>query len=222
MNIAIIPAAGSGKRLGGPTPKQFLAIAGQPILAHTLQRFLDCPDIGAIVVALPAEFVAEFQARDAQRGHHKPILYVSGGAERSDSILNALHAVADLNPEIIAVHDAVRPFVTPAQISAVIAKARATGAAILALPAVDTIKEVADGLIVRTIERSRIYHAQTPQAFRYDVLLQANAAARAAGIASATATDDAFLGRAARHSRRHRRRLAQQSQNHDACRFNHR
>jgi 2-C-methyl-D-erythritol 4-phosphate cytidylyltransferase / 2-C-methyl-D-erythritol 2,4-cyclodiphosphate synthase len=191
MNVAIIPAAGSGKRLGGQIPKQFLEIAGQPILVHTLQRFLDCTDIGAIVIALPAELVAEYQALEPP--HHKPVRYVSGGAERSDSIFNALQAVADLTPEIVAVHDAVRPFVTPAQISAVIARARVTGAAILALPAVDTIKEVEAGLIVRTLDRRRIYRAQTPQAFRYDLLVQANTAARAAGLASSAATDDAFL-----------------------------
>lgn len=193
MNVAIIPAAGSGKRIGGPTPKQFLEIAGLPILGHTINRFIECDDIGAIVVALPAEQVEEFRARDAHVGHRKPILYVSGGAERSDSILNALQAVAAWKPEIIAVHDAVRPFVTPAEISAVIAKAREVGAAILALPAVDTIKEVEQGLIVRTLDRRRIYRAQTPQAFRYELLMRANQEARAAGLPSALTTDDALL-----------------------------
>ncbi|MBL8186856.1 MAG: 2-C-methyl-D-erythritol 4-phosphate cytidylyltransferase [Acidobacteria bacterium] len=193
MNIAIIPAAGSGSRLGGQIPKQFLEVAGAPILAHTINRFVECDAIGAIAVALPADRLDEFRAR--QRGAHvvKPIYYVPGGTERSDSILNALEAVAELRPEIVAVHDAVRPFVTSAQISAVIAKASEIGAAILALPATDTIKEVENGLIERTIDRRRIWRAQTPQAFRYDLLMRANQEARAAGLPSALTTDDALL-----------------------------
>ena len=193
MNVAIIPAAGSGSRLGGQIPKQFLEIAGAPILAHTISRFVECDDIGAIVVALPADKLDEFRARNRGARSIKPILYVNGGAERSDSILNALEAVAEFKPEIATVHDAVRPFVTPAQISAVIAKAREIGAAILALAATDTIKEVEKGLIVRTIDRRRIWRAQTPQAFRYDLLMQANREARAAGLSSALTTDDSLL-----------------------------
>lgn len=193
MNIAIIPAAGSGSRLGGEIPKQFLEIAGAPILAHTMQRFIECDDIGAVVVALPADRIDEFRARNRGVKVLKPIFYVTGGAERSDSILNALEAVAELDPEIVAVHDAVRPFVTSAQISAVIAKAREAGAAILALPATDTIKEVEGGLIQRTLDRRRIWRAQTPQAFRYDLLMRANREARAAGLPSALTTDDSLL-----------------------------
>lgn len=193
MNVAIIPAAGSGSRLGGQIPKQFLELAGAPILAHTISRFVDCDDIGAIAVSLPADKLDEFRARNRGARVIKPIFYVPGGAERSDSILNALEAVAELQPEIVAVHDAVRPFVTPAQISAVIAKAKEIGAAILALPATDTIKEVENGLIQRTIDRRRIWRAQTPQAFRYELLMQANKEARAANLPSALTTDDSLL-----------------------------
>lgn len=193
MNVAIIPAAGSGSRLGGQIPKQFLEIAGAPILAHTISRFVACEDIGAIAVALPADKLDEFRARNRGARASKPIYYVNGGTERSDSILNALEAVAELQPKIVAVHDAVRPFVTPAQISAVIAKAHELGAAILALPATDTIKEVENGLIQRTIDRRRIWRAQTPQAFRYELLMQANQEARAAGLPSALTTDDSLL-----------------------------
>lgn len=193
MNVAIIPAAGSGSRLGGQIPKQFLEIAGAPILAHTISRFVECDDIGAVAVALPADRIDEFRARNRGARSIKPIFYVNGGAERSDSILNALEAVAELKPEIAAVHDAVRPFVTAAQISAVIAKAKEVGAAILALPATDTIKEVENGLIQRTIDRRHIWRAQTPQAFRYELLMQANREARAAGLPSALTTDDSLL-----------------------------
>ena len=193
MNIAIIPAAGSGTRVGGQIPKQFLEIAGAPILAHTMQRFIECDDIGALAIALPADKLNEYRNRSQPGDIRKPVFYVSGGAERSDSILNALNAVAHLNPDIVAVHDAVRPFVTPAQISAVIAKAQEVGAAILALPATDTIKEVENGLIQRTIDRRRVWRAQTPQAFRYDLLMRANLEAKAANLPSALTTDDALL-----------------------------
>src|SRR5438309_5494414 len=122
MNIAIIPAAGSGTRLGKAVAKQFIEIAGAPILIHTLRRFEACSEIDAIVVALPPAALADFSQQLQTHHVRKAVRLVSGGGERSDSILNALEAIADLQPEIVAVHDAVRPFVTPQQISAVIAR----------------------------------------------------------------------------------------------------
>ena len=193
MNIAIIPAAGSGSRFGGQIPKQFIEIAGAPIIVHTLRRFDECDEIGAIIVALRQEEIEGFEQSFPAHRIRKPVRLVGGGAERSDSILNALESAKEFQPEIVAVHDAVRPFVTPDQISAVIARAREIGAAILALPATDTIKEVENGLIQRTIDRSRIWRAQTPQAFSFDLLVRANEEARAASLPSAMATDDAFL-----------------------------
>lgn len=193
MNVAIIPAAGSGTRLGGQTPKQFLPLAGIPILFHTLLRFETCPDIDAIAIALPVSDLVEFGEEITKRDFQKPFHLVPGGKERSDSILNALEAVAGLAPEIVVVHDAVRPFVTTKQISAVITRALEVGAALLALPATDTIKEVENGLITRTLDRRKIYRAQTPQAFRYELLLQANEAARAAHVPSELMTDDSLL-----------------------------
>jgi 2-C-methyl-D-erythritol 4-phosphate cytidylyltransferase len=193
MNVAIIPAAGSGSRFGGEIPKQFVEIAGAPIIVHTLRRFDECAEIGAIIVALRPEEIGRFERTLWAHNVRKPLRLVSGGAERSDSILNALEAAKEFQPEIVAVHDAVRPFVTPERISAVIARARETGAAILALPATDTIKEVENGFVLRTIDRGRIWRAQTPQAFRYDLLLRANEEARAASLPSSSATDDSFL-----------------------------
>jgi 2-C-methyl-D-erythritol 4-phosphate cytidylyltransferase len=193
MNIAIIPAAGSGARFGGQIPKQFIEIAGAPIIVHTLRRFDECEEIGAMVVALRREEIERFES--ALRSHkiQKPVRLAQGGAERSDSILNALAAAKEFQPEIVAVHDAVRPLVTAERISAVVAKAREIGAAILALPATDTIKEVEDGLIRRTLDRRHIWRAQTPQAFRYDLLMRANEEARAESLPPAMATDDSFL-----------------------------
>jgi 2-C-methyl-D-erythritol 4-phosphate cytidylyltransferase len=193
MNIAIIPAAGSGSRFGGQIPKQFIEIAGAPIIVHTLRRFDECEEIGAIIVALSREEIESFER--ALGGHkiRKPVRLVAGGAERSDSILNALGAAKEFQPDIVVVHDAVRPFVTPERISAVIARAAEIGAAILAQPATDTIKEVEDGLIRRTLDRRCIWRAQTPQAFRYDLLMRANEDARAANLPAVMATDDSFL-----------------------------
>jgi 2-C-methyl-D-erythritol 4-phosphate cytidylyltransferase len=193
MNVAIIPAAGSGSRFGGQIPKQFIEIAGAPIIVHTLNRFDECEEIGAIIVALRREEIDRFELSLLDHKIRKPVRPVVGGAERSDSILNALEAAKEFQPEIAVVHDAVRPFVTPERISAVIARAREIGAAILALPATDTIKEVEDGMIRRTLDRRRIWRAQTPQAFRYDLLMRANEEARAASLPSAMATDDSFL-----------------------------
>jgi 2-C-methyl-D-erythritol 4-phosphate cytidylyltransferase/2-C-methyl-D-erythritol 2,4-cyclodiphosphate synthase len=193
MNIAIIPAAGSGARFGGRIPKQFIEIAGAPIIIHTLRRFDACPDIDAIIVALQPSEIDSFGRRLKSYDLQTPVLLVNGGAERSDSIFNALAAAKEWRPELVAVHDAVRPFVTPAQISSVLARARAQGAAILALPATDTIKEVEQGLIQRTIDRRRIWRAQTPQAFRYELLVRANAEARATRLTPAMTTDDSLL-----------------------------
>ncbi|MBO0860181.1 MAG: 2-C-methyl-D-erythritol 4-phosphate cytidylyltransferase [Chloracidobacterium sp.] len=193
MNIAIIPAAGSGVRFGGQIPKQFIEIAGAPIIVHTLRRFEECEEIGAIIVALRLEEIERLERVLSVHKIRKPIRLVAGGAERSDSILNALGAANEFRPEIVAVHDAVRPFVTPDRISAVIEKAREIGAAILAQPATDTIKEVEDGLIRRTLDRSHIWRAQTPQAFRYDLLIRANEEAIAADLPGTMVTDDSFL-----------------------------
>ncbi len=193
MNVAIIPAAGSGLRFGGEVPKQFLMIAGEPILLHTMRRFDRCPAIGGIVVALSEEAIESFGRVIDGAGLRLPVRLVIGGRERSDSIRHGLEAARAWAPEVVAVHDAVRPFVTVEQIAAVIERAREVGGAILALPATDTIKEVDSGMIVRTIDRRRIWRAQTPQAFRYDLLWRANEEARAAGLSSALTTDDALL-----------------------------
>lgn len=192
MNIAIIPAAGSGSRIGGQISKQFIEIAGAPILIHTIRRFDACQDIDRICIALPPDASA-FRSRIAEFGLARPVTFVVGGNERSDSIRNALDAIAEFTPEIVAIHDAVRPFVTPELISEVVARARSTGAAIAAQPATDTIKEVESGVVVRTLDRSRIFRAQTPQAFRYDLIRRANDEAHRAGIERASLTDDSIL-----------------------------
>jgi 2-C-methyl-D-erythritol 4-phosphate cytidylyltransferase len=185
MNVAIIPAAGSGIRFGSQVAKQFIEIAGAPLIVHTLKRFVECPAIDAIAVALAPDRIESFRSQLEAHCIDKPLTLVAGGQERSDSIRNALAAIDGLNPEIVAVHDAVRPFITAGQISAVVERARETGAAILALPVSDTVKEVRDGFIQRTLDRTIIYRAQTPQAFRYEILRRANDAIIADGLGSA-------------------------------------
>lgn len=193
MNVAIIPAAGSGTRLGAATPKQFIEIAGEPVIMHTLRRFDACPEIDLVAVALPENRLQDFESQARRHGFGKRLRAVSGGSERSESIANALEIVDDLAPEIVVIHDAVRPFVAPELITAVIDRARAAGAAIVARRATDTIKEVEEGFILRTIDRRRIYHAQTPQAFRYDLYRRANDDARRSGLGADHFTDDAML-----------------------------
>src|SRR5262245_19943080 len=193
MNVAIIPAAGKGVRFGGERPKQFTEIAGAPVIIHTLRAFELSPEIDAIVIALRPEDVEIFNRKLSTYTVRKKICLVDGGEHRPASILNALEAIKDWHPHLVAVHDAVRPLITPRMISILLARARQSGAAILAVPATDTIKEVEQGLIQRTIDRQRIYCAQTPQAFRYDLLLKANIEARNAGLLSALITDDSSL-----------------------------
>jgi 2-C-methyl-D-erythritol 4-phosphate cytidylyltransferase len=121
------------------------------------------------------------------------VICVAGGRERSETIRNALTAIDKYRPEIVAIHDAVRPFVPVELITEVVRNARLEGAAIVAQRASDTIKEVEDGFVHQTLDRRRIYRAQTPQAFRYELLCHANEEALAAGLDPESVTDDAML-----------------------------
>lgn len=190
MNIALIPAAGSGSRIGGSRAKQFLELDGVPIIIHTLRRFEACESIHQTVVVLPAEDVSGFLAMAAKYNIRKIVRVVAGGSERQESVSKGLQAINSPKAEIVVVHDGVRPFVTLAQIAETVEKAKEFGAAILAMPVTDTVKEVQDGVITRTLDRKQIYLAQTPQAFRMDLLRDAH---RKAAEANLLATDDAAL-----------------------------
>jgi 2-C-methyl-D-erythritol 4-phosphate cytidylyltransferase len=173
MNIAIIAAAGQGTRMGHRRAKQFLELAGTPIIIHTLKRFEQCAEIQETVVVLPAPDVAGFLALAGKYGLRKLGRVVAGGGTRSESVWRGLQAVRAATAEIIAVHDGVRPFVTTEEISRTVSAAREHGAAILTAPASDTIKEIQDSRVVRTLERTRLRHALTPQCFRYALLRRA-------------------------------------------------
>jgi 2-C-methyl-D-erythritol 4-phosphate cytidylyltransferase len=192
MNVAIIVAAGRGSRMGGGRAKQFREISGIPIIIHTLRRFEQCSTVGETTVVLPDSEREEFLSLSEVYGLRKLARAVAGGETRSLSVWNGLQslgAVGDVN--VVAVHDGVRPFVTPEEIDRVVREAEEFGAAILAAPAVETIKEVEDGRVLRTPERSRLRHAQTPQCFRLDLLRRAYETALAEGATDAT--DDSAL-----------------------------
>lgn len=185
----VIVAAGSGARIGGPELKQFRWVAGKPMLLHSLQTFQRRADVAMVVCVLPKAFAGDpppwiFQS-DLDR-----LLISVGGRERGDSVWNGIEDLPE-EVEIIVVHDAARPLASAAMIERVIAEARRGHGAIAALPVVDTLKEVdEDGNIVRTIDRARLWRAQTPQAFPRDVLERAYVEARRRHL---LATDDAAL-----------------------------
>jgi 2-C-methyl-D-erythritol 4-phosphate cytidylyltransferase len=173
MNIAIIAAAGSGTRMASDRPKQFLLLAGTPLIVHTLKPFEQCESIHEVIVVLPAEESAGFLALAGKQGLRKIARVVPGGPTRADSVKRGLMAIRSATAEIVAVHDGVRPFVTVAEIEATIAAAQSDGAAILVAAVTDTIKQVSDGRVVETFDRNRLRRALTPQCFRYDVLRRA-------------------------------------------------
>ena len=173
MNVAIIAAAGQGTRLAGKRPKQFLELAGTPILIHTLNAFERCDAIHEIIIVLAARETDGFLAVAKEHGLRKIAAVVSGGSTRAESVLHGLQAVNSEAVEIVAVHDGVRPFVTPEEISLTVAAARLEGAAILVSAPVDTIKEVRAGAVAKTLDRASIRNALTPQCFRYELLLRA-------------------------------------------------
>jgi 2-C-methyl-D-erythritol 4-phosphate cytidylyltransferase len=173
MNIAIIAAAGAGTRMASDRPKQFLLLAGTPVIFHTLKAFEQCDSIDEVIVVLPAAESAGFLSLAGKFGVRKVAQVVPGGATRADSVKRGLMTVRSATAEIVAVHDGVRPFVTVAEIDATVAAAQANGAAILVAPLTDTIKQVDDRQVVRTLDRVALRRAVTPQCFRYELLRQA-------------------------------------------------
>jgi len=194
--VAILPAAGLGTRMGAETPKQFLELDGVPVVVFTLRRLTSCVEITDFIIATRAEEVESLQGRMARESLGRPIRVVRGGDSRQESVANAL-AETPRDAELVLVHDAVRPLVRREHVDRVIAEARARGAAILGVPAMDTVKEVKRAslpvdvaLITATIPRERIVLAQTPQVFRTGLLLEAFERARQEGV---TASDEAGL-----------------------------
>src|SRR3974390_2642268 len=194
MNVSVIlPAAGLGTRRGreksGTSRKQFMLLEGSPVLVHTIGRFLQCPGITEIVVALRAEDMDWARGLIHQHYPGRPVRVVEGGESRQQSVENAL-ATLRSDTELVAVHDAVRPFIEPALVEKVIAEAAHTGAAIVGIVPVDTVKQVHKNRIRATLSREHLVLAQTPQVFRFDLLKRAFDRAREDGF---TGTDEASL-----------------------------
>jgi 2-C-methyl-D-erythritol 4-phosphate cytidylyltransferase len=190
MNIALIAAAGTGTRMAADRPKQFLQLAGIPIIIHTLKAFEQCDSIQEIIVVLPAETSAEFLAAVSKYGLRKIAKVVPGGATRAESVKRGLMAIRAATAEIIAVHDGVRPFVTDEEIASTVNAAAENEAAILVSRATDTIKQVSNNSVVKTLERSELRHALTPQCFRYELLRRAY---EQADVTDPALTDDSAL-----------------------------
>ena len=204
--FVIVPAAGLGTRMAPPSAmktkkrapsKQFKELSGIPILVHTLRKFIACPEVYEIIVALRKNEIAGFRTQLEKQYPeilNKRLQLVEGGEHRQDSVASALAAVAADADDLVLVHDGVRPFVTPEIIAEVIAAARKHGAAIAGMPAMDTVKQVertAEGALIKaTIPRASIVMAQTPQGFRYDILKKAFDEASADGFLG---TDEASL-----------------------------
>ncbi|MEK6778029.1 MAG: 2-C-methyl-D-erythritol 4-phosphate cytidylyltransferase [Candidatus Deferrimicrobiota bacterium] len=190
--VAIVVAGGAGRRMGGEVPKQFLPLGGRPILDRTISALAASPAIDGILLALPPGIPGE--ARDSFRRMPKVLGVVDGGAERQDSVRNALAAVPE-EAEVILVHDAVRPFVSGELLARCVGLARKHGAVVPVVPVRETVKEWdRDGKTLSTVERSRLFRAQTPQGFRAGIL---RAAYRKAGEEGLRGTDDAALVEAA-------------------------
>ncbi|HTP80905.1 MAG TPA: 2-C-methyl-D-erythritol 4-phosphate cytidylyltransferase [Bacteroidota bacterium] len=189
--IAIIPAAGSGLRLGGKTRKQFLPLRGKPVIVHTIQQFESCSDVDEIDIAVPESAIVEMESIISRFRLHKVGKVVVGGARRQDSVYNILKTIAARDSDILLVHDAVRPFVRPKMISHLVRVCREHGTAVLAVQPKDTVRRSVGGVqFDHTIDRSALWLVQTPQVFRAKLLIRAHERARKDRFSS---TDDVAL-----------------------------
>lgn len=188
----LIPAGGMGTRLGMGCPKALAPLAGKPMLVRTLERFVALGLAHDAVIVVPPDHVAGFASALAQAFPSAAFTFVEGGPERQISVSNGFAALAD-DTEIVAVHDAARPFVPPESVRAAIDAAAETGAATVAIPSADTILvEDGDGMLAETPDRQRLWACQTPQVFRTRVIREAHASASEADL---ICTDDATLVR---------------------------
>jgi 2-C-methyl-D-erythritol 4-phosphate cytidylyltransferase len=180
----IIPAAGLGTRMGRGAPekegisrKQFMLLNGSPILVHTIRKFVSCPLVTEIVVALRADDLPWAGSLFKHQGFAKTVRTVEGGETRQQSVENALATLSN-DTDLVAVHDAVRPFIEVEVIEKVIREANETGAAIVGIVPVDTVKQVHRNKVRATLPRERLVLTQTPQVFKFELLRQAFERAR--------------------------------------------
>lgn len=188
---AVVVAGGASRRFGGRIPKQFELVAGMPLLAHTVRAFQACAAVRELVVVLPEEAIEMGRSLLASYLDVESIRTVPGGATRQDSTFQGLAALQVDPDSLVVVHDGARPLVDSELIERVVVAAFEVGAAIAAVPVVDTLKEVGpERTVQKTVERERFCRAQTPQCFRLDILRDAYERARRDGF---TGTDEASL-----------------------------
>jgi len=188
--VAIVPAAGKGFRIGGPVKKQFLLLDGKPILSWTLLPFQECSRVDRIICVVPARQI-RFCWEEVVRpyGLAKVRRVVKGGICRQESVRKGLEAM-DWECDIVIIHDGVRPFVSVEMLERSVDAASKHGAAVFAVPVVDTVNAVKEGMVIHTLPREEIWQVQTPQAFTYDIIMEAYERAMNDGY---TGTDDASL-----------------------------
>ena len=188
--VAIIPAAGAGRRMGSAVDKQFLPLRGIPILAHTLRVFEQSPEVGGIVLVVAPQQRQALE-REVLVPHpcDKLLRVIDGGPERQDSVANGIRAIPP-DSELVVVHDGVRPLVSVELLKEVLEAAHHHGAAIAAIPAGDTVKQAENQKVVATLKRETIWLAQTPQVFHADLLRRAYEKAARDRV---SVTDDAAL-----------------------------
>jgi 2-C-methyl-D-erythritol 4-phosphate cytidylyltransferase len=192
MNVAIIVAGGKGTRFGGNRPKQFLEINGTPVIVHTLRQFERAQEIEHVVVVVPAGEVNSFRSLAGEYDLKKVWQVVAGGETRAQSVKQGLSAIH--SADIVAVHDAVRPLVMPEEIDQVVLAAENnSSAAVLVAPVSETIKEVDQNRIIKTMPRAQLRRALTPQCFRFDILKRAYADLEEIESLRMEVTDDSFL-----------------------------
>ncbi len=172
--VALIVAAGRGSRVGGDVPKQYLDLAGRPVLRHTLAAFAVNPLIHAVRAVIHPDDRPLYDHAAADLRMLEP---VPGGASRQDSVRLGLESLAEINPDIVLIHDGARPFVTADIVGRAVAALDAHPGALVAVPLADTLKRGVDGLVAATVDRTALWRAQTPQAFRFRDILDAHRAA---------------------------------------------
>ena len=184
---AIIPAAGSGERFG--EEKQFKLLSGRPLIFHTLKLFLQSDYIDEIIVAVPSANVDSTHRDVLSMSAGKPVKVVAGGTRRQDSVKNGID-VSDSDSTLVCIHDAARPFVTEDLIQRSISACEFADGAVVGIPSKDTVKFSENGLVKETLDREKIWLAQTPQCFHKNKLLQALYYAETENL---TGTDESAL-----------------------------
>lgn len=188
--VALIVAGGQGTRIEGKLPKQFLNLGDKPILAHSVQKFEACEAIDRIILVVPEDYLGYCSQNIVDRHRFTNVdKIVCGGKERQDSVYAGLKACPN-STSIVAIHDGVRPFISPQKISESIRLCEQKKAVILAVPAKDTVKRVEGNSVVGTLDRKKLWLVQTPQVFEYSFILDAYEKAIEDGFVG---TDDAML-----------------------------